>query len=195
MRIIKLEQIVLTFILILVLCGCSAKTQEGNVMAKYGHFLKTTDPSRGVGLQPGTKTEDESIRRFKEFYLVFSADVINKGLRDLYADGAYFQDPFKEVDGIDAIAAYFLQSAEGVLSCTFDIQDVSIHEGNYYFRWTMHLTLKRYPDDPIHALGMSHVRFDRQGKVVFHQDYWDSGLIYERAPLMGSVIRWVKRQF
>lgn len=195
MRSIKVEKTVLVLIFILVLCGCSAKTQEGNVMAKYGHFLKATDPARGVGLQPGTKTEDESIRRFKEFYLVFSADVINKGLRDLYADGAYFQDPFKEVDGIDAIAAYFLKSAEGVLSCTFDIQDVSVHEGNYYFRWIMHLTLKRYPDDPIHALGMSHVRFDSQGKVIFHQDYWDTGLIYERVPLMGSVIRWVKNKF
>jgi len=185
----------LSILTIILICGCAAKTQEGDVMKRYIHYLETTDPAKGAGLQPGTTVEEQSIRRFDEFYQVFSADIIRKGVRDLYADGAYFQDPFKAVEGIDAIEAYFLKSTEGVQSCTFDIQEFAVHEGNYYFRWVMHLTLKRYPDEPIQALGMSHVRFDKEGKVVFHQDYWDTGVIYERVPLMGSIIRWFKKQF
>ncbi len=180
---------------IMVICGCTANTGEGDVMARYLKYLEATDPGQVRGLQPGTAEEEMGIHRFREFYRVFSAEVIRKGLRDLYAEESYFQDPFKEVIGIGEIEAYFLKSAEGVQTCTFDIQDLAVHDGNYYFRWVMHLTLKRYPNDPIQALGMSHVRFDREGKVIFHQDYWDTGLIYERAPLMGSVIRWVKRQF
>ncbi len=61
-----------------------------------------------------------------------------------------------------------------------------MHEGNYYFRWIMHLTLKRNREKPIQAVGMSHVRFDTQGYITFHQDYWDTGIIYEQAPVLAD---------
>ncbi|MBN2437007.1 MAG: nuclear transport factor 2 family protein, partial [Deltaproteobacteria bacterium] len=133
--------------------------------------------------------------RFVDFYRVFSSEVIRKGLRGLYADGAYFRDGFKEVAGIEAMEDYFLKSAEGIQSCTFDIQEMAVHRGNYYFRWVMHLTMKRSPDDPIRTVGMSHVRYDAKGKVIFHQDYWDTGAVYEKIPVMGAVIRWIKNKF
>ena len=88
-----------------------------------------------------------------------------------------------------------LKSAETVHTAGFDIQDVAVHEGNYYFRWVMDLTTKRWKDEPITTVGMSHVRFDRDGRVTFHQDYWDTSVVYEKVPVMGSVIRWIRRQF
>ena len=40
---------------------------------------------------------------------------------------------------------------------------------------------------------MTHVRFDDQGRVLFHQDYWDAGsVVYERVPVLGSLVRFVK---
>jgi hypothetical protein len=50
-------------------------------------------------------------------------------------------------------------------------------------------------DDPIRTVGMSHVRYDAKGKVIFHQDYWDTGAVYEKIPVMGAVIRWIKNKF
>ena len=136
-----------------------------------------------------------ALERFENFYQVFSEEVVRRDIRSVYAAQAYFRDPFKEVIGIDAIEEYFLKSAETVHECTFDITDIAVHEGNYYFRWTMHLITKRYKDKPIHAPGMSHVRFDEKGMVTFHQDYWDAGVVYEKVFLLGSVIRWIKSQF
>jgi hypothetical protein len=42
---------------------------------------------------------------------------------------------------------------------------------------------------------MSHVRFGPDGKVVFHADYWDTSIVFERAPVIGSIIRWAKEKF
>jgi hypothetical protein len=175
--------------------GCVHKAREGVEMIRYEKALAESDPAKAGMLQPGSPEEREAVARFKEFYKVFSAEGIRKSLRGLYADGAYFRDGFKEVVGIEAMETYFLNSAEGVQSCTFDIRETSVHEGNYYFRWIMDLTMKRSPNDPIRTVGMSHVRFDRSGKVSFHQDYWDTGAVYEKLPVLGAVIRWIKAKF
>jgi hypothetical protein len=176
--------------------GCSAgKNQEGYGMENYIRALEITDPQTTETIQPDSETEKHAIERFKSFYAVFSSDIIKKDVRNVYAETAYFRDGYREVQGRDAIEAYFLKSAETVHECTFDIQDVSVHNGNYYFRWIMHLTTKRWKDEPITAVGMSHVRYDRDGMVTFHQDYWDTSVIYEKVPIMGSVIRWIKQQF
>ena len=176
--------------------GCAAgNNQEGYGMENYNRALEKTDPQKSGTIQPDSEIEKQAVERFKSFYAVFSADIIKKDVRNLYAGNAYFRDGYQEVQGRDAIESYFLKSAETIHECTFDIQDVSVHDGNYYFRWVMHLTTKRWKDEPITTVGMSHVRFDRTGLVTFHQDYWDTSVIYEKVPIMGSVIRWIKRQF
>jgi hypothetical protein len=43
--------------------------------------------------------------------------------------------------------------------------------------------------------GMSFVRFDDQGKVVEHIDYWDPAAgIYEQLPLLGTLMRYLRRR-
>ena len=195
MFIFRTRNLVLIVIVILIAGGCAHRGQEGGDMIRYETILAETDPAKVAGPQPGSELEKEAIARFVDFYRVFSSEAIRKGLRGLYADGAYFRDGFKEVVGIEAMEAYFLNSAEGIQTCTFDIQETAVHGGNYYFRWVMHLTMKRYPDDSIRTVGMSHVRFDAKGKVIFHQDYWDTGVVYEKIPVMGAVIRWIKKKF
>lgn len=164
-------------------------------MTNYHRALNNTDPQKTEFLQPGSEKEQAAIERFTSFYRVFSLETVRKDIRNVYADDAYFRDGYREVQGLNNIEAYFLKSAETVHECTFDIQDIAVHEGNYYFRWVMHLTTKRWKDEPIAAVGMSHVRFDTDGRISFHQDYWDTSIIYEKVPVVGSVIRWIKKQF
>ena len=164
-------------------------------MTNYYRALDNTNPQQTAFLQPGSEKEKEALEGFTSFYRVFSLETVRKSVRNIYADGVYFRDGYREVEGLDNLEAYFLKSAETVQECTFDIQDISVHEGNYYFRWIMHLTTKRWKDEPIAAVGMSHVRFDTEGRIIFHQDYWDTSIIYEKVPVMGWVIRWIRKQF
>lgn len=180
----------------LVLSGCGeAKPDAGAVnMDMYHKALERTAPGRMPLVTKGTDMEREAIRKFTDFYREYSSDIIRKHCRAVYAEDAYFGDPFKSVEGIDPIEAYFIKMAEPVKECTFAIEGVHSEQSEYYIRWVMKLTIKRSPNDPIVAQGISHVRFGADGKVVFQQDYWDTSVMFERIPVVGGLTRWVKRR-
>ena len=175
------------------LWGCTGG--KPMTLENYTKELAATDSTKTALVKPGSAEEKSGIENFKEYYKVFAEDVIRRDTKKLYARDAYFRDGYKEVKGVDAIETYFIATTKAVVSCTFDITDVSVHEGNYYFRWVMKLTIKRDKDNPMEQIGMSHIRFDPEGKVIFHADYWDTSIVFERVPVLGSIIRWAKEQF
>ncbi|WP_300673588.1 nuclear transport factor 2 family protein [Desulfoluna sp.] len=163
-------------------------------MSHYDEALASTVPVKGALMVPGSVEETDALERFKAFYAVFSRERIESMAGGVYAENAYFRDGIREVRGLPEIQSYFISSTEAIELCVFDIEDGVGRRGEYYFRWVMHLTLKRNKDETIVAPGMSHVRFNGEGKVIFHQDYWDTSLILEPVPVLGSLIRWIKRR-
>jgi len=182
------------FCLFCILCsGCGYRLDgEGSGLQTYYRALEETETHRTDLQKAGPEAERRAIERFIDFYRDFNAVVIARDVQSLYAEEAYFRDPIREVRGIDSIETYFLHSTESFVSCTFDVVDVAHRDGNYYLRWIMHLTLKRDAADPIEASGLSHLRFNGTGKVIFHRDYWDLDIIYERLPFIGPLIVWVR---
>jgi hypothetical protein len=182
-------------LILIVISGCTYdESKKGAFMKNYVNVLAATDPQKIETIRHGSEEEKKAIEKFNEFYKVFSTDVIRKSIKDVYAENAYFRDGFREVQGVDNLEKYFISSTETFHECTFDIQDVAFHGGNYYYRWIMNLILKRNKDDKLQAVGMSHVRYDKNGKIIFHQDYWDTGIIYEKIPLLGSIITWIRNR-
>ena len=178
---------------IVALAGCAGGSPM--TLENYYKELSATDPAKTALVKPGSAEEKAGIKNFKEYYRIFAENVIRRDTKNLYAKEAFFKDGYKEVKGVDAIESYFIATTKAIVSCTFEITDVSIHEGNYYFRWVMTLTIKRDKDNPLKQIGMSHVRFAPDGKIIFHADYWDTSVVFERAPVIGSIIRWAKEQF
>jgi len=178
--------------LIVALWGCTGG--KPTTLDDYDRELAATDPAKTALVRPGSAEEKAAIEAFREYYKVFAEEVIRRDTKNLYAKDAFFKDPYKEVKGVEAIENYLVATAKAIDSCTFDIADVSVHDGNYHFRWVMKLTLKRDRDNPMEQIGMSHVRFGPDGKVVFHADYWDTSIVFERAPVIGAVIRWAKER-
>jgi hypothetical protein len=44
-------------------------------------------------------------------------------------------------------------------------------------------------------LGASHLLLSERGLVILHRDYWDAAEeLYEKLPLVGSLMRWLKRR-
>jgi limonene-1,2-epoxide hydrolase len=194
MTTLKRYLFVLGFILI-VFSGCVYdESKKGAFMKNYLQVLASTDPQKIESLRQGSEEEKKAIEKFYDFYKVFSGDVIRKAIKDVYAENAYFRDGFREVQGIENLEKYFLSSTETFHECTFDIQDVASHEGNYYYRWVMNLFLKRNKDEKLQAVGMSHVRYDKNGKIIFQQDYWDTGVIFEKIPVLGPIITWIRNR-
>jgi hypothetical protein len=175
--------------------GCAGPAGQGthDIKNTYG-ALDETDRGRMKLMEQGTDIEKAAIERVKEFYKVFSAERINASIADVYALDAYFEDGIRQVKGRDNIKEYFLGTTGAFESCTFDIKDVAVSQDNYYFRWVMHLKLKRDPDNPLELPGMSHVRFNELGLIVFHHDYWETLALFERFPVIGMVISWIKKR-
>jgi hypothetical protein len=182
---------------IAVVCvGCrSAAVSGGGLIGAHDLALARSAPADVPPPPAGSETEKAAVARFVDFYREYSTASIRRGVRDLYAYDAYFGDPFKGVTGIDAIEAYFLRMAEPVVACTFVVTSVSrTAEGEYFIPWVMDLTVKHAKKNPLRALGVSHVRFNAQGQVIFQQDYWDSSVLFERLPVVGVLTRYVKRR-
>jgi len=179
--------------LVFALWGCTGG--KPTTLENYLKELAATDPAKTAPVKPGSAEEKAGIENFKAYYNRYTEDVIRRDTKKLYAQEAFFKGGYKEVKGVDAIETYFVATTKSFVSCTFDITDVSIHEGNYYFRWVMKLTIERDKDNPIEQIGMSHVRFGPDGKIIFHTDYWDTSVVFEHAPVIGAIIRWAKEQF
>jgi len=191
----KIKMLVACLALAAIISGCAVDPAlKGSYMKNYDSALAATDPASVAPPAPGSVIEAQALERFRNFYKVFAASVIEAQIAELYAPAAYFRDGFREVQGLENMRAYFLSSTDTFEECAFDIQDVAVHNGNYYFRWIMQVRLKRNPTETLRLVGMSHVRFNAQGQVTFHQDYWDTSVVYEEAPVLGRVITWIRNR-
>jgi limonene-1,2-epoxide hydrolase len=153
-----------------------------------------TKVEKKPGISPGSPEEKAAIERFKNFFADLSEENIRAKIHDVYAEDVYFNDTLKEIRGIEALEPYLIESANAVESCTVDIGDVAVNEGNYYLRWTMDIRFKSIKKGQLtQSIGISHIRFNTEGKICLHQDFWDSTSgFFQHVPFLGYLIRKIK---
>ena len=151
--------------------------------------------SEGAPFAAGSEKERRSVERFQNLLSDFKAPGFNEQIREVYAEDAFFNDTLKTVRGADAIEDYLMATAEAIEHGTVDFLDVVTQNGNYYFRWAMTIRFKRFArGEDKRSVGMTHVRFDSDGKVILHQDFWDStGGLFEHVPMLGWMLRRAKK--
>lgn len=145
----------------------------------------------------GSDTEKLALERFARFFSSFEPDRIDRLLPETYAPDVWFNDTLKTISGADALAHYLAESAAAVEACKVTIEDTTrTARGEYLVRWRMMIRfrkLRRGVDT--WTVGMSHLRFDAEGRVAYHQDYWNAADgLYEHIPLLGGLIRAIKRR-
>ncbi len=131
------------------------------------------------------------VARFKDTFTRLRSDSLWL-LDDLYADDLQFEDPLHRIEGLRDVRAYFTRLYAGVIHCAFTFEDEVVAADQAMLTWTMHLVHARLGrGTPVELPGASHIRYGN--KVRYHRDYFDvGGLLYERVPLLGAVIRAVK---
>jgi len=112
-----------------------------------------------------------------------------------YAVDARFKDPFNDVRGVPAIRRIFEHMFASLDEPRFAVIDVVADGDQCFLTWDMHFRMKRFSREPQVIHGGSHLRFDGDGKVALHRDYWDAAEeLYEKLPGIGALMRWLKRQ-
>ncbi len=146
------------------------------------------------GSERGSKAEKEAIVRFENFLARLDEKVAREQTEKVYAPQAFLNDTLKTIHGAPAIRDYFIKTAQGLDAMTVRFDDVAISGNNYYFRWTMETRMKHLArGKTIRTIGVTMVRFDPEGRVLIHQDFWDSAQgVWDHVPVLGSVIRWIQ---
>jgi len=110
----------------------------------------------------------------------------------LCADDIRFTDPFNDVTGRPALKAVFDDMFEKVSDLEFMVRDCHGEDRRWLLSWTYSGRLGRLGAMTIE--GMSIVELDADNLVRRHADFWDSGDLYARIPVLGPVIRAIRRR-
>jgi ketosteroid isomerase-like protein len=136
---------------------------------------------------------DPRVVRLQRFFVTLTRESVRE-VRTLYAADAAFKDPFNDVRGVDRIEHLFAHMFDQVDDPRFTMDDVLVDGDQAFLTWVFHFRRKGSPS-ALTIRGGSHVRFDAAGRVVLHRDYWDAAEeLYEKIPLLGTLMRWLKRQ-
>lgn len=145
-------------------------------------------PSSAASAEP---VRQSPARRLARFYETLTPAAL-PGLDQLYAPDARFKDPFNEVAGTAAIGRIFAHMFATAEAPRFEVTDCIEQGEQAMLGWEFHFVLR---GRALIVRGVTHLRFDADGRVVLHRDYWDAAEeLYEQLPLLGGVMRLIKRR-
>jgi steroid delta-isomerase len=116
-----------------------------------------------------------------------------ENLDEIFAKNARFKDPFNDVCGIKSIQKIFQHMFATTQNSRFAVSDHASADNRLYLHWEY--TFNTPQGKPWKIIGMSRVVFDDNDNVAEHIDYWDPAEgIYEKIPVLGGVMRLLKRK-
>jgi hypothetical protein len=135
------------------------------------------------------------VARVKAFFEGIGPQDVGR-IGEVYAPGAWFKDPFNEVSGVAAIERIFAHMFEQVDAPRFVVRDTVAQGDAALLVWDFEFAFRRpLPAGPRCIRGCSHLKFDAQGRVAYHRDYWDAAEeLYEKLPMLGGLMRFLRRR-
>ena len=120
-------------------------------------------------------------------------------LRGVYAADARFKDPFNDVQGLPAIARLFDHMFRQLDQPRFTVRNAVAQGDALFLTWDFDFRTGRPGRTrgarAMQIHGASHLRFNTDGQVAMHRDYWDAAEeLYEKLPIIGTLMRWLKRR-
>jgi steroid delta-isomerase len=129
------------------------------------------------------------------FFETVSIETVSR-IGDFYAADARFKDPFNDVQGVPAIEHIFRHMYTQVATPRFVVNERIVQHDGAMLAWTFEFGVRvgqRVFPQVIH--GVTHFKFDAQGKVSLHRDYWDTGEeLYMKLPVLGWLMRALRRR-
>jgi steroid delta-isomerase len=141
---------------------------------------------------PAQPHEAELERLVRFFEQLAPADLDR--IAELYAPGARFKDPFNEVQGVAAITQIFRHMFDSLHEPRFVVTQRMLQGREAFLCWDFVFRFKSFRSQQLQTIrGATMLRFDEQGRVELHRDYWDAAEeLYEKLPLVGGLMRWLR---
>ena len=171
--------------------GCASQSEKSNSAYPDAYREALSD-------FPGDRTvEEETINEFTQFLMSLGQPGAAATARELYAEELHFSDALMHTRDREKVVTHFDGLGKAGTTVNVEMHQTLVSGADVYLVWSMRATFK-----PIirtvesDTLGITHLRFNEQGQVVLHQDFWDSGLgFYSHVPFLGGVVRAVNKRF
>lgn len=177
--------VVLSFISLL--AGCAGHTSTSYVDAYEEALLRF----------PGSPVSGPEVAdRFSSLYGDLKGPDLADRVDDVYAEQLFFGDTLHTYERREELRRYLILTAERVDRVEVDVRKVIVDGPDVWLNWRMKTGAKALGKKMrAETIGMTHLRFDEQGKVVLHQDYWDSSEgVLIHIPFIGGLVRWTRNQ-
>lgn len=179
---------------VLVLAGCgTAPTSLADLNASYERALERTAPL-AVTLVPGSGQEQQAFAGVQRYFAGMTPDSVRELTRSVYAPQAYLNDTLVGIDGADRIEAYFSHTMERARLLNVEFLERAPAGTDWYVRWRMTVAADGLNGgEEVVTYGVTQFRFDADGRVLIHKDFWDSGTgLHEQLPVIGGAVRRVR---
>jgi SnoaL-like domain len=153
-------------------------------------------PSPTLPLSPPDQpVQREAAARVVAFFETLTPAGLGR-LHTIYTPDAYFRDPFNEVRGVNAVRGIFAHMYVALDKPRFIVTDSVVDGGQCFLTWDFEFCFKGFDKTTLQTIkGTSHLKFNADGLVEFHRDYWDAAEeLYEKLPWVGGLMRWLKKR-
>ena len=140
-------------------------------------------------------TRSAALARLVDYWQTLTPTTVD-AIATIYAEDAYFRDPFNEVTGLDKIRHVFADMFLRLDDPRFNIIETIEEPHGALLIWDFTFRIKTLKPELTRRIhGTSHIRFAADGRVQYHRDYWDAaGELYEQLPIVGALMRWLKKR-
>jgi len=166
------------------LSGCTTSVKERS----FAEYLSISGPDSFDAVD-----SDPRLQGMVNILSNFDTEVIRNTLDDVYGEPLYFNDTFHTFRSREALKNYFLRLSE-TAKTNVTFLDVQSAGDDVLVRWSMTIRFSVWwKDIDVNSIGISHVRFDENDKIIMHQDYWDGVEgFYAHLPLVGSLLKSIR---
>jgi len=148
-------------------------------------------------LYPPASIDKDAYKKIKSFLFLYNN--LDKGsvasiTDQTYAESLYFNDTLVTLHTRPELIEYLENTQKRLQAINISALNVLEKDQDVFVHWKMQtgFTLMGKRHD-VESLGISHLRFNPQGKIILHQDYWDSTSgFFQHIPLIGGIIKWIK---
>jgi hypothetical protein len=139
----------------------------------------------------------ETISTFTTFLSELGASQTGYRASQLYAPDLHFSDALMLTRDRDRVVEHFQGLVDAGTAVQVDILQTLVSGADVYLVWSMQAEFTPVRTPVLsETIGITHLRFDGAGRVVLHQDFWDTGLgFYQHIPVLGRVVKSINRRF
>ena len=182
----------LPLILFVTIAAAGCASSQGNLQpypAAYRIALNDFPGSADVSA--------ETISTFTDFLSKLGSKKTGVRAGQLYASELHFSDALMVTRDRDRVVEHFQGLVDAGTAVQVEILQTLVSEADVYLIWSMQAEFTPVRRSVVsETIGVTHLRFNEAGRVVLHQDFWDTGLgLYQHIPVLGRVVKSINRRF